>query len=267
MDPDTENAEIEAEVTETEGEEPEVEETEAKEDSATSDSEKQDEEKARERKGRRNRRTYDQRISQLTAQLREAKAELERAKVNSSQPDDKPPKREDFEDYEEYVEARAEYRAVKAAEKRLQEAEAKRAEADERNQAERQQQAFVEARETTFDRGAELYDDFEEVAGNEDLTISETMAAAILSSKKGAELWYHLGKNPELAEDIAQMNDMQQIYELGRLEASLSSKKASAAPKPTKTVTPRGSTSNALKDDMPIDEWMKRRREQVRKSV
>lgn len=267
MDPNTENAEIEAEVTEPEGEEPESNEAEAKEDAATSDSEKQDEDKERERKGRRNRRTYDQRISQLTAQLREAREELEKAQAKSSQPDDKPPKREDFDDYEEYVEAKAEYRAVKAAEQRLAEAEAKRAEADKRSQYERQQQAFTEARETTFERGADLYDDFEEVASNEDLTISETMAAAILSSKKGAELWYYLGKNPELAEDIASMNDMQQVYELGRLEASLGTKKASNAPKPTKTVTARGTTSNALGDNLPIDEWMKRRREQVRKSV
>ena len=250
-----------------------VEETPAEqhEDTATSGDATEDtkDEPKAEKKPRRNRRTESQRIAQLTAQVREREREVARLQEQSKpqpQPADAP-KREAYEDYESYIEARAEWKAEQAAERKLSAAEKARAESHAKAQEEQQARAFSEAREAALDRGSELYEDFEEVVSAEDLHITPVMADALLTSKQGHDVWYHLGKHPEAAEKIAAMHPVQQIYELGKLEASLSGGKAtSGAPKPTKPVTARGSTSNALSDKLSTAEWMKRRTEEVRKS-
>lgn len=262
MDPETQTAAPEPEVIEAEA--PKTDDVKA-EDSATSEEPEKKEEDT-ERKARRNRRTFDQRISQLTAQLREAQRELQEAKKAPEVPE-AAPKRDDFDDYEAYADARAEWKAIQVAEKRLKEAEAKQQQARQEEYEARQQQAFAEARDSTLERGVELYPDFEDVTTDEGLVITDAMAEVILNSKRGHELWYHLGKHPEIAESIAAMSPLLQATELGRLESTLSGKKASAAPKPTTTVNSRGATSNALSDNLPLEEWMKRRQEQVRKSV
>lgn len=243
------------------------------EDTATSQDaseETTDEPKKEERKPRRNRRTESQRIAQLTAQVREKERELARLQEAAKAPQvdtSTAPKREDFDDYEQYIEARAEYSAVQAAEKRLSAAEKARAEAESKAQESEQARAFQQARDDTVDRGCEVYDDFEDVTGSDDLHITPVMADALLSSERGHDVWYHLGKNPEKAEKIAAMHPVQQIYELGRIEANLAGgKTASGAPPPTKPVSARGSSSNTLSDKLSTAEWMKKRAEEVRKS-
>lgn len=239
-------------------------EVEAEEVSATSEDATEEAPKV-EDKPRKNRRSFEKRIDQLTAQLRAKERELEEHRKPSQEPA-KSPRREDFDDYESFIEAKAEHKAIEAAEKRLADADAKARERDARAQEENQQRSFVEARESILEKGAEAYADFEAVTTNEDLSITPVMADALLSSEKGHELWYHLGKNPELADRIADMPPVQQLMELGRIEATLSGRKPSAAPRPTTTLNSRGSSANALSDKLSTDEWMKRRREEVRKS-
>lgn len=223
-------------------------------------------EKPKEEAPRKPRRSVERRIDQLTAQLRQKERELEETRTKSTPEPEKAPRREDFDDYESFIEAKAEHKAIQAAEKRLAEADSKAKEREARAQEENQQRSFVEAREHILEKGAEAYDDFEAVTTNDDLSITPVMADALLSSEKGHELWYHLGKHPELADRIADMHPVQQLMELGRLEATLSGRKPSAAPKPTTTLNPRGSSANALSDKLSVDDWMKRRREEVRKS-
>jgi len=215
---------------------------------------------------RKPRRSVERRIDQLTAQLRQKERELEETRTKSTPEPEKSPRREDFDDYESFIEAKAEHKAIQAAEKRLNEADTKAKEREARAQEENQQRSFVEAREHILEKGAEAYDDFEAVTTNDDLSITPVMADALLSSEKGHELWYHLGKNPELADRIADMHPVQQLMELGRIEATLSGRKPSAAPRPTTTLNSRGSSANALSDKLSTDEWIKRRREEVRKS-
>jgi len=215
---------------------------------------------------RKNRRSFQKRIDQLTAELRERDRKLAEYSAPKSEPSTAP-KREDFADYEEYIEAKAEFKAVQAAEKRLQEAEKDRQKQAEQAQATAAQRSFIEAKETTLERGAAKYADFEAVVTNEDLEITPVMADGILSSEKGDELWYYLGKNPDVADEIAALPPGKQLMALGKLEATLTGgKKASAAPRPTEPVEARGSTTNALSDKLSTAEWMRRRREETRKS-
>lgn len=243
-------------------EEPLIEEPKAEGDTATP-SETQ-ETKPDEPKPRRNRRNYGERIAQLTAKTRQLERELEQARSPTKQ--EAAPKREDFADYEEYIDARAEYRAAQAVDKRLSDAEQKRRADEQAAAAERQQRSFEDAREAAIERGADAYPDFEDVTTREDLTITPVMADALLSSDKAHDIWYHLGKHPEVAEHIAGLSPVRQIAEIGKLEATLSGKRASSAPKPTPTVQPRGATNNALSDNLDTKEWIRRRNEEVRKS-
>ena len=63
--------------------------------------------------------------------------------------------------------------------------------------------------------------DFETVAQNPSLPITGTMAEAITDTELGAQILYHLGKNPAEAERISKLSPVAQIREIGKLENAL----------------------------------------------
>ena len=87
------------------------------------------------------------------------------------------------------------------------------------------------------------YEDFEQVAYNPKLTITNSMAETIQSSDIGPELAYYLGSNPKDAERISRMTPLGQAREIGRIEAKLVSepptKRTTSAPQPISPVTAR----------------------------
>jgi hypothetical protein len=91
------------------------------------------------------------------------------------------------------------------------------------------------------------YDDFDVVAFNPDIPVSNAMAEIIRSSDVGPDLAYYLGKNREEAVRISEMTVAQQGAALARLEVKISNappvKKTSSAPAPISPVNPRGSAS------------------------
>ena len=211
------------------------------------------EEKPRKRRG------FQKRIDKLTTQVREQ----ERLIAELQTPKDAPlsePKRDDFDDYEKYIDARADYKA----EQRLEQDRKTRQEQSQQSQQREVAAAFEEARETVIESGIDAYKDFEDVAMSGDLQISQTMAEGLLQSETGHDVWYHLGKNPAKAEKISSLPPAKQLLELGRLEASLkSAKKPSNAPKPTKSVGSRGTANNGPADSSDLKTWMEKRNRQV----
>lgn len=94
------------------------------------------------------------------------------------------------------------------------------------------------------------------------LTISTAMAHAILDSDMSTKLGAHLVANPDEATRIANLSPARQAAEIGKLEATLStakSKSISNAPAPIKPIGAGGATDSGLRDDLPIEEWMRRR--------
>jgi len=93
------------------------------------------------------------------------------------------------------------------------------------------------------------YDDFEQVAYNPKLPITNVMAETIQSSDIGPELAYYLGSNPKEADRISRMTPLSQAKEIGRIEAKLAAdppvKKTTSAPAPISPVTARSSGSPA----------------------
>ena len=135
-----------------------------------------------------------------------------------------------FESDEAYADALAERKAqqlIEARERQKQEA-ATRA-------------AYQEREEAARDK----YDDFEQVAYNPSVRITDAMAEAIQSSEIGPDLAYWFGSNPKEADRISRLSPILQAKEIGKIEAKLGSnpvvKPTTSAPAPISPVTARTS--------------------------
>lgn len=207
------------------------------------------------------------RIDRLTRERYRLQGELE-AMRRQAQPEAKPqhaaedaPKAEQFSSYEDFLEAKAEWKAEQKVAEVL-----GRQQQNAKQQSERAEQTKLQrAWESKVDAALEIYDDFEEVALAPDVPISGPMMEAILRTDKGADVAYYLGKNRAEAEKIARMDPFSQAVAIGRIEATIArpaAKKATSAPPP---ISPVGARSAPVKDPekMSTEEWIKWRNEQV----
>lgn len=181
--------------------------------------------------------------------------------VKAAPPTDLPPV-DQFESPEAYAEALA-YR--KAEELLAQ-----------REQA-RQQAALLESYHEKEEQARDKYEDFEQVAYNPNLRITEVMAQTIQASDIGPDVAYFLGANPKEADRISRLSPYLQAKEIGKIEAKLSdnppAKKTTSAPAPIAPVTARttGGTSYDTTDprstkNMSVSEWIEAERQrQIRK--
>lgn len=146
----------------------------------------------------------------------------------------------------------------------------------ERQESERRRSSF-RSRETEF---AKTVNDYEDVARDRNLAISPDMADVIQESDDGPALLYHLGKNPDIAEKIAQLPAKAAARELGKIEARLAfereraaeaKKKVSEAPPPPSRVEGADPGSLNVKpgdadsDKLSDEEWTRRRNKQIAK--
>ena len=139
-----------------------------------------------------------------------------------------------FESPEAYAEALAYQKAEELIAKR---------------EAAKQQSAVLESYHDLEEEARSKYDDFEQVAYNPKLPVTNVMAETIQSSEIGPELAYYLGSNPKEAERISRMSPLSQAKEIGKIEAKLVSappvKKTTSAPAPISPVTARSSGAPA----------------------
>jgi hypothetical protein len=182
------------------------------------------------------------RITKLERKMERQRIESEtRVKILSEQqqqpaPKAVKPKAEDFEDYGEFLEVLADYKADEKISQR--EAERQQAEAEKSQKAEIERQS--ERRRSLMESGELKYEDFEDVVNTSKLRIAEPAYLAILESEISADLVYHLAKDPVEAERIANLSPYAQAKEIGKIEEKLSAKqpiKKSDAPKPISPVS------------------------------
>ena len=116
-------------------------------------------------------------------------------------------------------------------------------------EAAKQQSQVLESYHDKEEEARSKYDDFEQVAYNPKLPITEVMAETIRSSDVGPELAYYLGTNPKDADRISRLTPLAQAKEIGKIEAKLASdppmKRTSSAPAPISPVTARSTGSPA----------------------
>jgi len=166
------------------------------------------------------------------------KWEREQAQKLKAQPPPAPPpeplKPDNFADAQAYADALAERKAQELLAQR---------------EAEAERQATLEAYHDREEEARGKYDDFEQVAYNPKLPVTETMAQTIQASEIGPDVIYYLGSNPKEAERIARLNPLLQAREIGKIEAKLASnppaKKTTTAPAPIAPVTARTSGTPA----------------------
>jgi hypothetical protein len=109
----------------------------------------------------------------------------------------------------------------------------------------RQQSAILESYHEREEEARNKYDDFEQVAYNPKLPITDVMAESIRASDIGPEVAYYLGANPKEAERISRLAPIVQAKEIGRIEAKMANdppvKRTTSAPAPISPVTARSS--------------------------
>lgn len=214
-----------------------------------------DDEKPAKRKG-----GWQRRIDRLTTEKRELESRLaaleaksggEKPAESAPQPQGKPSV-ENFETYDAYVEALADWKLEqRIAAERHREEEAK---------AKAQQQDKLSAWGEKVKAAEGRYDDFEEVAYNPAVRITMAMQEAILESPVGPDLAYWLGSHPQDAARIADLSPISQARELGKIEASLATPetkkpKPSAAPAPIKPVSTAAAPSTKKPESMDYQEY------------
>lgn len=210
------------------------------------------------------------RIDELTRARHEADREAaywrglaQQQSAQTSAPAANPkPTVEQFDDYGDYVEALTDWKADQAVAKRM-------AEDSSRKVGEVRVQTFQE-RQATF---AESTPDYVEVMRNSTAPIASHVIEAVQESDMGPQLLYHFAQNPDVLDRINRMDERQANREMGRLEATLGTSKASAAPAPaTKKVTqapaPAGTSKAQGRSTTPdlasasMDEYMAQRKAQ-----
>ncbi|MGB0973047.1 MAG: hypothetical protein ACPGVG_19145, partial [Mycobacterium sp.] len=211
------------------------------------------------------------RIGELTKRLREAEernAQLAAQQAPQPAPEqtEQAPKPDDYDSYEDYLKAEARH----TVREEMRQAETER----EQREQERETQAQIDKVEaewhTRTAAAVETYPDFEAVAMDPNLDISPAMADAIKLSENGADILYHLGKNPAEATSLYHLPPAQALLAIGRIGAGLGApqqqartQQRSTAPAPAEAGRTAAQTTNDLRDDLPMNEWLKRRRKQV----
>lgn len=187
----------------------------------------------------------------------EAELRILKEQMQSKQPSQEAPKGmpqpAQFQDYESYVEALTDWKVDQKLAAKQAETEAQQRQ---RQAAERASQ--VQAK---LSSASEKYDDFEDVALNPSVPITQAMAETIAESDIGGDLAYFLGSNLNEAFRISQLSPVGQVRELAKLEAKLSA----APPVTTKApppINPVGQRASVTKDpskmtDAEFAKWRK----------
>lgn len=181
--------------------------------------------------------------------------------VKAAPPADLPPV-DQFESPEAYAEALAYRKAEELIAKREQAL---------------QQATLLDSYHEKEEQARDKYEDFEQVAYNPNLRITDVMAQTIQASDIGPDVAYYLGSNPKEADRISRLSPFIQAKEIGKIEAKLSenppAKRTSSAPAPIAPVTARTSGAPAYDTTDPrsvktmsVSDWIEAERQrQMRK--
>lgn len=141
----------------------------------------------------------------------------------------------------------------------------------------KQQAEVLEAYREREEEARDKYEDFEQVAYNPSLKITDVMAETIRASDIGPDVAYYLGTNPKEAERISRLSPFLQAKEIGKIEVKVASeppvRKTTSAPAPLRPVSARASTTGVIDTTDPrsikslsTSEWIEAERQrQIRK--
>lgn len=131
--------------------------------------------------------------------------------------------------------------------------------------AERQ---FNDSCNKVYEQGKAEFPNFDQAVSNLQLVgASRDFLALIADSEAGAKLINHLGTDLDEAARLTSLPPLQMARELTKLEFKLSQPKTKPVSKAPAPITPVGgnASDSGLSDDLPIDEWVRRERERMKK--
>lgn len=214
-------------------------------------------------------RGVQRRIDRAVRQKYEAEARArafeERLAVIEARQAPRAPSRDDeptidkFDNFDEYVTAKAAHIAKQQIESTLTEREQRQAE---ERYAREQAQVAEKWNKQVTKATAEL-PDFEEVLSSSDLPMTQAMRQTILESDAGPKLAYYLATHPEETDDISRMTGTAAIRALGRIEERLLSQKPGVTTtRAAEPIKPVGTRTSVKKDpgkmsDAEYEKWRK----------
>lgn len=206
----------------------------------------------------RRKRGAEARIQELVAKQHEAEQENERLRKQLETGQTGAPSIDQFDDYEDYLAAKVRHDIESDNQRKAAEQKA----AVDREIAQQRTVAFQEK----VQAAKESYPDFEAVAFGPEVTpyITPTVAQAVQATDKSADVAYYLGKNPQVAAELAKLPPIDAALEVGRIEASLPKPKTvTAAPEPLQPVAGGHDGGEVDPSKMTTDQWMAWRNKQL----
>jgi hypothetical protein len=193
-------------------------------------------------------------------ELRRQNAQLTKAleaQATKAKSDVKAPQLENYDTFEEYLDARDSHRDAQRETTKAPEPE--------------QNDDFYIARDDMIQNGAEKYEDFVDVVTADNVKITEVMASALLEiddTDLQVDAAYFLGNNPKEAARIAKLPPVRQVAEVAKLEMKLSTKakpakRPSAAPEPIKPVGGAKTSPTELVEGESYESFLKKRNKQL----
>ena len=219
-------------------------------------------------------RRHSREIAALKEQMdRLAKAQEERkSNTNDGEPPLVAPKRDDYATYEEYLEARTDYRTdLKNRERDEQLRKHQERERTERT-TEATQKELVKMANDRVAEGRKEFPDFDQVMQDafEDGTLVQDteLYFGIIESPAGHRIAHYLATHPEEAERIGKLSPRGVHREIGKLEDKFS--KAPEKKKAASMETLHGSgrvikPNDPMRNDVSMDDYVRLRNEQERK--
>lgn len=215
------------------------------------------------RESRRQRQLNRERNARIAAET-ELRLLKEQARPQPTDVASDEPRREQFNDYESFLEARAVYKAEKIAEEKARKIIEESRKSERESQTRSEREAQVKAWNAQIDKARDEVDDFDDVCSESDAVVTDHMSYAIMESDKGPFIAYYLAKNPQEAERISKLSPSKQAAAIVSLEDKVTrpAKQPSKAPEP---INPVGQKAEVTKDpremtDAEYAEWRHKRR-------
>ena len=255
-DTDDENQDAE-DGDESEGSEADADEADADDDQDSEEDTDEQPKKSRRAQRRERQKRFARQQAEELRQLREKVAALETGKTDTSQSaesEDAPPKEEDFDDYSEYVAAKAEYNA----EKRIRAELAAQKEQDQQTAEENRLNGLLATFEERVEAVRDKFEDYDEVVFDSSLQLRPEVGRVLLEMERGPELAYEIASDPKVQARLSSLSETGVAIELGKMEAALTlpkARKATKAPDPVKPLKGKSSAPEKSVEEMSADEY------------
>lgn len=177
------------------------------------------------------------------------------------------PTQDKFENYEDFLLARAEFRAEQKVKNTLSEYENSRKVERENEQRNKTVDSWTKRVSSVT---AELPDWHDIVESSTDLPLTDHMSQTIMESEFGPKIAYYLAKHPDECADIAELSPLASARAIGRIEERIKSgalsAKTTTAPEPITPVGGKAKAERSISDPNLSDaEWNRLRREQLKR--